>query len=186
MPERPLLTFDMDGVLCRPPFGFNPGSNMAKSREAQGKRGLLWATEGWRYHVRRPMPGAVEGFRQLAERYECAVVTARGLPAESLTRRWFERYFGVVPALHTRPHWDETSAQYKARKMQELQPIAHFEDDPFTASWVSELVPAVFLVDWPRNRALAAANIHRISRLADALPILAHAGNGRPPASPAQ
>ncbi len=178
MPDRPLLTFDMDGVLCRPPFGFNPGGNMDKSRETPGKRGMLWRTEGWRYHLRRPMPGAIEGFRKLAEQYECTVVTARGGPAEALTRRWFERYFGDAPTLHVRPHWDETSAQYKARKMRELQPLAHFEDDPFTAKWASELIPAVFVVDWPRNRALQGHHIHRIARLEDALPVLAELASG--------
>ena len=53
--------------------------------------------------------------------------------------------------------------------MAELQPMAHFEDDPFTAQWLSELLPAVFLVDWKRNRWLQGANIHRVQRIADAL-----------------
>ncbi len=170
--EKPRLTFDLDGVLCRPPFGINPGSGKHKRRDAAGKKGVLWLTEGWRYHGRRPMPGAVEGFRALQERFDCVVVTARGLPAESLTRAWFTRHFGFVPELHMRPSWEETSAQFKARKMAELQPIAHFEDDPFTALWVAELVPAVFLVDWKRNRRVEAERVRRIHRLADALPAL--------------
>jgi hypothetical protein len=173
MAERPLLTFDMDGVLCRPPLGFNPGSGKGKDREAAGKKGLAWGTEGIRYNRRRPMSGAVEGFRKLSEDFRCVVVTARGGPAEALTRRWFEEHFGFVPELHLRPHWNETSAQYKARKMQELQPLAHFEDDPFTAQWAAELVPAVFLVDWRRNRWLTGQNIHRITRLEEAIPLLA-------------
>jgi hypothetical protein len=174
MSDRPLLTFDMDGVLCRPPFGINPGkATAAKRRDAPGRRGLLWATESWRYHLRRPMPGAVEGFGALHSAYRCVVVTARGGPAEALTRRWFERYFGSVPELHVRPSWTETSAQYKARKMRELRPLAHFEDDPFTARWVAELIPHLFLIDWPRNAGLEASNIHRISRLGDAVAALA-------------
>ncbi len=140
MPDRPLLTFDMDGVLCRPPFGINPGTGKGKKRDAPAKKGLLWRTESWRYRFRKPMPGAVEGFKKLSEQFECVVVTARGAPAESVTRAWFQQYFGFVPPLHIRPNWDETSAQYKARKMRELKPLAHFEDDPFTAAWVSELV----------------------------------------------
>lgn len=172
MEQRPLLTFDMDGVLCRPPFGINPGKSVEKSRTRPGKRGVLWLTESWRYHLRKPMPGAVDGYRALATRFRCAVVTARGAPAEELTRRWFERYFGAVPELHVRPAWHETSAQYKARKMSELQPIAHFEDDPFTALWVAELVPQVFLVDWARNREVGRANIHRIKTLSDASALL--------------
>jgi hypothetical protein len=170
------LTFDMDGVLCRPPFGINPGRGTGKSRDAAGKRGLLWLTEGWRYHFRRPMPGAVAGFKMLSEQHRCVVVTARGAPAERLTRAWFERNFGFVPELHMRPGWQETSAQFKARKMTELRPIAHFEDDPFTALWVAELVPQVFLVDWPRNAHVQAANVHRIRTLAEAATLLPVSG----------
>jgi hypothetical protein len=162
----------MDGVLCRPPFAFNPGKGHGKSRSAPGKEGLLWVTESWRYKFRNPMPGAVEGFRELASSYRVAVVTARGAAAETLTRDWLERYFGSVPELHLRPHWGETSAQFKARKMKELQPVAHFEDDPFTAAWCAELLPTVFLVDWPRNRQLSEANILRIGRISDAIPLL--------------
>lgn len=172
MPERRLLTFDMDGVLCRPPFGINPGSGRSKRRDAIGQKGLLWPTESWRYRFRKPMPGAVEGFKHLAEMFECVVVTARGAAAEGLTRDWFERYVGFVPELHVRPHWNETSAQYKARKMSELKPFAHFEDDPFTAKWTAELIDAVFLVDWKRNRWLEGSNIHRIFRLDEAIPTL--------------
>jgi hypothetical protein len=170
--EKPRLTFDLDGVLCRPPFGINPGSGKHKRRDAPGKKGVLWLSEGWRYHGRRPMLGAVDGFHALQERFDCVVVTARGRPAESLTHAWFRRHFGAVPELHMRPSWEETSAQFKARKMAELQPIAHFEDDPFTALWVAELVPAVFLVDWKRNRWVEAETIHRIRTLAHSAPLL--------------
>ena len=170
------MTFDFDGVLCRPPFGINPGRGHGKSREGPGKGGLLWATERWRYHFRKPMPGAAEGFRAIAERYRVAIVTARGGPAEALTARWCARHLGVIPELHTRPHWNETSAQYKARKMCELQPIAHFEDDPFTAEWLAELVPHVFLVDWPRNRGVEGANVYRVGTIVEAVTILESRG----------
>lgn len=172
MADRPRLTFDLDGVLCRPPFGINPGSGKHKKRDAPGRKNLLWATESWRYHLRKPMPGAVEGFRELAGRFDCVVVTARGYPAEALTRAWFEKHFGYVPELHMRPGWAETSARYKARKMAELQPLAHFEDDPFTAQWLAELLPAVFLLDWKRNGWLSGERVHRIERIAESLPRL--------------
>ncbi|MGE0598463.1 MAG: hypothetical protein AB7J35_01385 [Dehalococcoidia bacterium] len=172
MPDRRLVTFDMDGVLCRPPFGINPGTGKGKRRDAPGKKGILWRTESWRYQFRKPMPGAVEGFRSVAKHFECAVLTARGEPARDLTTAWFDRYFGLVPALHIRPHWDETSAQFKARKLGELEPLAHFEDDPFTAEWAAELVEAVFLIDWKRNRKLSGPNIHRVSSITEAIPTL--------------
>ena len=172
MPDKPLLTFDLDGVLCRPPFEINPGPGRGKRRDAPGKRGLLWRTEAWRYRGRKPMPGAVAGFRLLGKAFRCEILTARSEVARTLTERWLKRHFGEVPVVHMRPGWQETSAQYKARKVQELSPVAHFEDDPHTAEWLAELIPDVFLVDWPRNRWLDLPNVHRVSVLDDAIPVL--------------
>ncbi|MCC7363920.1 MAG: hypothetical protein IT303_06080 [Dehalococcoidia bacterium] len=172
MSDRPVLTFDMDGVLCRPPFGINPGSGRHKRRDAQGTRNLLWVSERWRYALRRPMPGAVDGFRAFAGRFDCKVMSARGEAARPMTEAWFRRHFGLVPEVHLRPHWGETSAQFKARKILELGAVAHFEDDPFTAQWLSELVQAVFLVDWGRNRWLEGPNVHRVTGIREALPLL--------------
>lgn len=167
-----LLTFDVDGVLCRPPFGINPGKGLGKRRDATGKKSLLWMTERWRYRFRRPMPGAVEGLRTFMQQYECHVLSARGDIGRAQLEGWFVRYFGQCPPLHLRPHWRETSAGFKARMAAELHPLAHFEDDPHTAGWLAELIPAVFLVDWPRNRWLQTARVHRIARLLDAEPAL--------------
>lgn len=171
--NRPVLTFDLDGVLCRPPLGFNPGRGQGKARDAEGRKNLLWRTEVWRYAMRKPMPGAREGFLALAETYDCRVLSARAEHARPFTEQWFERHFGLVPVMHLRPHWSETPSQFKVRTVRDLQPIAHFEDDAHTAEWVAEIIPAVFLVDWWRNRWLAGANIHRIKRISQAAPVLA-------------
>ena len=180
--QRPALTFDLDGVLCRPPLGINPGRGRDKPRDRAGSKSLLWRTERWRYALRRPMPGAPEGFLALAERFDCTVVTARADHARGITERWFERYFGVVPSLRLRPDWRETPAQFKVRTLRELSPLAHFEDDPHTALWVAEFLPAVFLVDWWRNRWLRGDRIHRVTRLADSEATLASLVAVRPPA----
>ena len=162
------MTFDLDGVLCRPPLGINPGTGTGKRRDVPGRKGLLWLTERWRYRGRGPMSGAIEGIALLSRTHRWEVVTARSEVARSLTERWFQRHFGIIPVIHMRPHWQETSAQFKARLVTSLQPVAHFEDDPFTAAWVAELCPTVFLIDWPRNRALAGANIIRVASICDA------------------
>ena len=172
MANRPILTFDLDGVLCRPPLGLNPGRGHHKSRDGEGTKSLLWRTEKWRYAGRKPMPGAVDGLRSLGETFDCRVLSARSEDARPLTERWFLRHFGFVPELNLRPDWHEKPAQFKVRRITELGAIAHFEDDPHTAQWIAELVPDVFLVDWWRNRRLQGTNIHRIHRLADALPNL--------------
>jgi hypothetical protein len=169
----PLVTFDMDGVLCRPPLGINPGKGRNKRRDRTGKRNLLWYTEAFRYAGRRPMPGAVDGLRAAEQLAECHVVSARAEQARQLTERWFMRYFGEVPVLHLRPSWEETSAQFKVRRLSELGAVAHFEDDPHTARWLAESLSRVYLLDWWRNRWLDGENITRIQRISDALPSLA-------------
>jgi hypothetical protein len=170
--KRRLITFDLDGVLCRPPLGINPGRGRRKRRDREGKKNLLWLTERWRYAGRKPMPGAVEGFLALSATFECRVLSARGEQARPTAEAWFERYFGCKPRLHLRPDWHETPAQFKTRTIVELGAIAHFEDDPHTALWVSELGPMVFLVDWWRNRWLNAPEVHRIRRISEAEPLL--------------
>lgn len=178
-----MVTFDVDGVLSRPPFGINPGSGRNKARDTPGRRNLLWMTERWRYMGRRPMPGARAGFLAVAEFADCRVVSARSEEARGRLEGWFAKYFGVVPEIHLRPSWRETSAQYKVRKLQELGSMAHFEDDPHTAEWLAELLPRVYLVDWSRNRWLAHDNIVRIKRISEAIPSLA-ALDGRRPDEP--
>lgn len=170
--DRPVVTFDMDGVLCRPPFGINPGTGIGKRRDAPGKKNLLWRTETVRYAFRKPMPGAREGFLAAMELADCKVLSARGEQARGLTERWYRKHFGVVPEIHLRPSWRETSAQFKARKVRELGSVAHFEDDPHTAEWLSELLPRVFLLDWPRNTWLSRDNITRTASVAEAVPAL--------------
>lgn len=169
---RSLLTFDLDGVICRPPFGINPGKGQHKSRDGDGSRNLLWMTERWRYIGRKPMPDAREGLHLLGERFECQVVSARSVDAAALTTSWFRRYLNLEVPLNLRPGWHEKPAQFKVRRLAELKPVAHFEDDPHTAAWLAELLPAVFLIDWPRNRWLELPNVYRISRLREALPVL--------------
>jgi hypothetical protein len=178
MAEKLLLTFDLDGVLCRPPFGLNPGRGRGKSRERTGRWNIAWYTEPGRFLLRRPMPGAVEGFRVLSQEYDCRVLSARALHSVGHTTGWFEKYFGVVPQFYLRPHWRETPAQFKVGMVQELGAYAHFEDDPHTAEWIAELIPQVFLVDWRRNDWLEGPNIHRIRSVGEAVPLLAGVREG--------
>ena len=179
-PPRPLVTFDIDGVLCRNPLGLNPGGVSANAALPPRFPRPTWPLERFLYLRRKPMAGAVEGFHAVAERFECAIVSARGEGARALTEAWIARTLGVSPPLRLRASWRERSSAFKARVIPPLQPLAHFEDDPNTALLLAERIPHVFLIDWPRNRGVAGANIHRIERIADALPILAAAADRAP------
>jgi hypothetical protein len=169
---KPVLTFDMDGVLCRPPFGINPGKNIGKARKTEGHRTVFAITEPYRYYGRRPMAGAMSGLAAFARDFDVHVVTARTERTRRATEGWFRRWFGGVPALHLRADYTVTPAGFKLQRTAELGALAHFEDDPHTAAWLAEQLPAVMLVDWPRNRWLETERVHRIARLGDARPIL--------------
>ncbi len=186
---RPLLTFDLDGVLCRPLLGINPGRNINKPRRSEGHATPLTATERFRFAGRRAMPGAREGFLWLAQTYDCQVLSARTEMTRSTTESWFRRWFGTLPPIHLRDGTAETPAAFKLRKAQELGALAHFEDDPHTAEWLAEVLPAVILVDWWRNRWLKAPRVHRVHWIAEAGAILRQvtsAGAGAPDTTPAQ
>ncbi len=183
---RPFITFDIDGVLCRPPFGINPGKGMHKRRDKKTRWTPVWLLERWRYRGRQPMPGALPGLEALASQYDFAVVSGRGEPSRESTEAWFKEHFGFVPTIHLRPSWRESSAQFKARKIAELNPVAHFEDDPHTAQWLAEIIPVVFLVDWPRNHWLEAPNVQRIHRIGQARLDLERVRTGEDPAAPSE
>lgn len=166
--DRPLVTIDMDGVLCRPPFGLNPGTGRNKRRDKGGKWNVLWPLERVRYLGRKPMAGAQEGLDGLLAEYRCEVLSARSTAAEGYTRGWVRSKLGADLRMNLRPHWRETSARFKARMAVELGASVHIEDDPHTARWLSELIPHVLLVDWPRNEWLDGDNIHRITSIDEA------------------
>jgi hypothetical protein len=166
--ERPIVTIDIDGVLCRPPFGINPGRGEHKRRDKPGKWSVLWPLERFRYVARKPMPGAKRGLRDLMTSFECQVLSARSSAAERYTRGWIRSKLGAELPMNLRPQWKESSAQFKARLAPELGSSVHIEDDPHTAKWLAELIPHVLLVDWPRNDWLEGSNIHRISSIAEA------------------
>jgi hypothetical protein len=171
--EQPLITIDIDGVLSRPPFGFNPGSGRNKRRDKVGRWNILWPLERLRYVGRRPMLGARDGLQRLSGDYRCEVLSARGAAAERYTRGWIQSRLGVALPLNLRPHWRESSAQFKARVAPSLGSTIHIEDDPHTARWLAELIPHVLLVDWPRNEWLEGDNIHRIASIAEAPELVA-------------
>lgn len=169
--DRPIVTFDLDGVLCRPPFGLNPGRLKETDRTRAGKRNFAWLTERFRYYGRSPMPGAAEGIRAISAFADCVVLTARGEATRGHTEAWLRKNLRMSLPLHMRPHWRERPPQFKARKVRELGAAAHFEDDPNTAAWIAERLP-VFVVAWGRNAGLEGERIERVPSVAAAVDAL--------------
>ena len=168
---RPLLTLDLDGVICRPPFGVNVGiqrSFLDPAREpARARVPPRWLSalvDPARFELRRPLPGIRRALAQLARERRLVVLTGR----RSSPARWLARHglAGLAEAVV----WNEgplSSPHYKLRAVEDLGVAEHVDDDPRTAQLLAERARCrVFLRDWPRNRSLPyAPGVTRISDL---------------------
>ncbi|HJN92916.1 MAG TPA: hypothetical protein QGF05_09370 [Dehalococcoidia bacterium] len=169
-PDRPLLSFDLDGVLARPPFGRNvtikrnlslePAGAEAAHRDAGASpsvvdRLLAGTYYRLRYAFRPPMPGAAEAVAAAAERYRVIVLTARNWRGRGPTLAWLERQ-GILA------HLDQVllndtglpSAQFKRCVAEECGIARHIDDDAATAALLARGGVEVDLIDWPGNRGL--------------------------------
>ena len=163
-----LWTFDLDGVLAEPPFGWNPAINRdltlqpadehepPPARAPQAIDRLLTATwYRWRYLLRPPRPGALTAMRAAAEHGRVVVLTGRHERGRRQTEAWLERhgfdkYVGelVMNASHL------TSASYKEVYLRGRQTTLHIDDDAATAALLARSGAPVALVAWPRNQGL--------------------------------
>lgn len=170
--ERPLLSFDLDGVLAAPPLGRNftiqrrldlPSHALATRtapepdpRPSLHDRLLIQTYFRIRYRGREPMPGAQAAVAAAATRYRVIVLTARNWRGRKATEAWLRRH-GILEHVE-RVVLNNTalaSARFKERVVQQLGVTRHVEDDAATAALVARAGVAVDLIDWPGNRGLA-------------------------------
>ena len=171
MSERPLplLSFDLDGVLARPPFGRNltinrnlhlepaPSGGLARAGSARPWDSLLAATYyRLRYSLRPALPLAAEVVAAAAREHRVIVLTARNARGRRSTESWLERQ-GIASHLHDLVMNDSGLAppQFKRAVVEALGIVRHVEDDAATAALLARSVVAVDLIDWPRNRGLS-------------------------------
>ncbi len=165
-----MLTVDLDGVICAPPFGVNLGISRS-FLDADAQPSQAWVPPRWlsapidhvRFDLRRPLPGVEAGLARLREVRRVIVLTGR----RSSPRRWLRRH-GLEAlvddvVVNTTPL---PSAHYKLEAVASLGAAEHIDDDARTAQLLAERSPAVpYLRDWPRNRRLP---LHeRVGRVAD-------------------
>jgi uncharacterized HAD superfamily protein len=182
-PDRPLITVDMDGVLCEPPLGMNltvhgPAPPSAHARPPGRVQRWLWRTETVRYAGRRCMPGAPAFLRALAPQHRLYLLTARGRPSALRTRAWLERngLWHFLDGLVFRERPETPSWAFKAASVGALQPSWHVDDDGRTALHVvRETGRPVVLVAWPRNAGEYPSGIVRVPDLAAAAEFLVRA-----------
>jgi hypothetical protein len=174
---RPLLTLDLDGVICAPIFGLNPGigRRMIDAAAAPPEAAVppRWLSAPWdraRFDLRRPLPEARAALKRLSAHRRLIVLTGRRSDPEP----WLHRH-GLAGLLDGIVFNETTSrsAHFKLRRSAELGAAEHIDDDGPTAQLLAELgTVRSYLRDWPRNRGLPySAAVTRVDDL-DALAAL--------------
>jgi hypothetical protein len=167
----PTLALDLDGVLVRPPLGWNPAiSRRLDVPPLPGTvrtvaTGTRWQQNYWllrsalevaRYSRRQPLPGVCEALPELAALRRLVVVSGRRWVVRPLVRRWLARHGladYVADVYLNDVHLP--SAQFKLWTLQRLGIGEHVDDDGATAYYLASHSPVVvYLCDWPRNRGL--------------------------------
>lgn len=177
-----LWSFDLDGVLAEPPFGWNPAINRdvslqpdistelpAASAEQFLDR-LLSAT--WyrvRYVLRPPRQGALDAVRLAASYGRVIVLTARHERGRRETEAWLASHGfathtdGLIMNASTLP-----SARYKEAYLRERNAVLHVDDDAATSALLARNGIPAALVSWPRNRRLEyPSGVTRCDRMSD-------------------
>jgi FMN phosphatase YigB (HAD superfamily) len=163
-----LWSFDLDGVLAEPPFGWNPAINRRVSllpesdhvlpppAPEQHLDRLLAAT--WyrvRYLLRPPRSGAIEAVRSAADRGRVIVLTGRHERGRRQTEAWLKRhgFFELLDGL-VMNHTGLKTVRYKEAYLGNSEARLHIDDDAATAALLARCGVACALVSWPRNQDL--------------------------------
>jgi hypothetical protein len=175
---KPVLTLDLDGVICAPVLGLNLGISTAfLDPDAEPPPARVWPRwlgdplDALRFGIRRPLPEAAAALARLAPHRTLVLVTGR----RSDPRGWLERY-----GLDT--HIDDVrfnqgplrSAHFKLGALEEIGSAEHIDDDGRTAQLIAEASSTrSYLRDWPRNRCAsydpAVTRVNDLAALADAI-----------------
>jgi hypothetical protein len=167
----PVLTLDLDGVIVRPPLGWNvaisrrldvpplPATVRHVDTGSRWREGYWLVRSGFevaRYSGRRPLPGVRDALAALAEQRRLVVLSGRRWVVRPLVWRWLRRH-GLAPYIAD-VHLNDAhlpSAQYKLYTLRRLGATEHVDDDGATAYYLaSHGGVTVYLCDWPRNRGL--------------------------------
>ncbi|HEY7068111.1 MAG TPA: hypothetical protein VII06_42060 [Chloroflexota bacterium] len=167
----PTLALDLDGVIVRPPLGWNVAISRRLDTpplpEPVRTLGLErpWRQQYWlarsalefaRYARRAPLPGVRDALARLATVRRLVVVSGRRWVVRPLVRRWLARH-GLDPHVAAIYLNDVAlpSAQFKLWTLRRLGIGEHVDDDGATAYYLaSHGGVIVYLCDWPRNRGL--------------------------------
>ena len=163
-----LWSFDLDGVLAEPPFGWNPAINrdvgLLPDPDAdlpivdagQPSDRLLAATwYRFRYVLRPPRPGALRAVKLASAHGRAIVLTGRHERGRRQTEAWladhgFAAYVDEL-VMNATPL---KSARYKEAYLHGREATLHIDDDAATVALLARCGIPAALVAWPRNRNL--------------------------------
>ncbi len=172
--SRPIVTLDLDGVICGPLLGLNLGISRAfldpEAAPGAARVPPHWLTailDPLRFDSRRPLPGVREALRALREVRTVFLLTGRRSdPARWLRRHGLDGCFDGV-TFNAGPL---RSPHFKLDAVTRLGAAEHVDDDGRTAQLLAQRSSArVYLCDWPRNRETSdvhyAAGVTRVDGL---------------------
>ena len=163
-----LWSFDLDGVLAEPPFGWNPainrdvgltpnpGADLPTADTRQLPDRLL--AETWyrfRYVLRPPRPSALQAVKLAATHGRAIVLTGRHERGRRQTEAWLANHGFAAHiedlVMNATPL---KSARYKEAFLHGRKVALHVDDDAATAALLARCGIPSALVSWPRNRDL--------------------------------
>ena len=179
--DKPLIGIDMDGVICRPPFGLNvpiaPGpyeSRPLNSKRRDTPSGIgLMAMKlllKLKYYGRRPLEDAREGIESISEFRTPVLVTSRNGLGVGLIEGWLKAHGFLHLFREIRSNnLGLRSPDFKWHMCSELGIEEFVDDDGRVADHLSRKgLSRVFLRDWPRNRGYQYGdNVTRVTGLTE-------------------
>ncbi len=166
-----LWSFDLDGVLAEPPFGWNPAVNRDVSLQPSSGSSLApppvphppqpwdrFLSATWyrfRYVLRPPRPDALDTVRAAASRGRVIVLTGRHERGRAQTEAWLRRHgFAELISALVMNASDLKSARYKEAYLRDRGAALHLDDDAATVALLARGGIPTALLSWPRNRGL--------------------------------
>ena len=184
--EKPVLTLDLDGVICGPLAALNLGISQTfldPTREPVPAR--VWPRwlggplDALRFPMRRPLPQVAAALARLAAYRSLVLLTGR----RSDPSGWLERYglTGHIDDLHYN-RGPLRSPHFKLQMIEAIGAAEHIDDDGRTAQLLAETSSVrSYLRDWPRNRgADYAPTVTRVDDLAALAEVIAGASLAGP------
>lgn len=185
MQGRPIISFDLDGVLAVWPFGVNPGVSPRpkpvpplppdaeeRYRSAPSSSSLRGLIEALRFMWRRPDSDARRTLESLSRGAAIVITTGRSAAGRGVVQAWLRRH-GLAPFIDN-VYLSPPSLRTRHHKLVTLQRIgarAHVDDDP-TAVWflAQNGVSRPIFREWPVTaRTATPPGVFRIRRLVELL-----------------